>query len=508
MSSSEPSVSTSAPQTASAASSVQPPANAARRANSCCSGSSSRSWLQAIVARRVRCRSGASRAPPVSSGSRCSSRSSSFAGGEHLHARRGELDRQRQPVEPRADRLDARTVAVELEAGPLGEQDHRLGCYERRHRILALGADPERLAAGREKIDACKLGRKLRDHPRHLGEQLLEIVEHEQQPPRAQVVPEQVSIRPAAPLAQAERLRDPSHDEIHVRNRREPHEPDAVDVVLRHFGGGLHHQTCLAAAAGAGERDDRDIFAAEQLEQVLDLALAADELRRRDRQVRLVQRLERRKRVRAELVQPLRLGQVFQSVLTEVAHEHPLVEQRPRRLAQQHLAAVSSGHHPRRAVHVEPDVLGRVEDRLSRVDPHPDPDRPALERAHRLLDGRDRRPGGRKRVEEGVALLVDLVAGRERLAHDPAMLGQGVAVSLLAELAQETRRPLDIGEDERDRARRLLSHGGIFRRHEGRCNQRTRYYRVAVTPEWAERQDARPTDAGLTAAGAATATQR
>ena len=41
---------------------------------------SSRSWLQAIVARSVRCRSGAEREPPASRGSRCSSRSSSAAG--------------------------------------------------------------------------------------------------------------------------------------------------------------------------------------------------------------------------------------------------------------------------------------------------------------------------------------------------------------------------------------------------------------------------------------------
>ena len=90
--------------------------------------SSSRSWLQAIVARSVRCRSGASRAPPVSSGSRCSSRSSSVAGGSTLHARRGQLDRQRQAVEPRADRRDESDGRRRARAPrALGEQRHRLG---------------------------------------------------------------------------------------------------------------------------------------------------------------------------------------------------------------------------------------------------------------------------------------------------------------------------------------------------------------------------------------------
>ena len=66
--------------TASAPAKVQPPAKTASRAKSACSPASSRSWLQAIVARSVCCRSGRSRAPPVSSGRRFSSRASSAAG--------------------------------------------------------------------------------------------------------------------------------------------------------------------------------------------------------------------------------------------------------------------------------------------------------------------------------------------------------------------------------------------------------------------------------------------
>ena len=67
--------------TASAASKVTPPAKTASRRKSVCSSGASRSWLQAIVSRRVRCRAGASRVPPVSRGSRCSNRASSACGG-------------------------------------------------------------------------------------------------------------------------------------------------------------------------------------------------------------------------------------------------------------------------------------------------------------------------------------------------------------------------------------------------------------------------------------------
>ena len=70
-------MSRSAPVIASAASTVAPPANAAKRAKHPCSCASSSSWLQSIVACRVRWRAGASRAPEASA---VSSRSRISAG--------------------------------------------------------------------------------------------------------------------------------------------------------------------------------------------------------------------------------------------------------------------------------------------------------------------------------------------------------------------------------------------------------------------------------------------
>jgi hypothetical protein len=66
--------------TSSAASSVQPPEKTASAAKRRCSSGSSSSKLQAIVARRVRYRSGRSRAPPLRSGRSCASRSRICAG--------------------------------------------------------------------------------------------------------------------------------------------------------------------------------------------------------------------------------------------------------------------------------------------------------------------------------------------------------------------------------------------------------------------------------------------
>ena len=63
-----------------------------------------------MASRIVRSRAGWSRGPPVSSGSRRSSRASSAAGGSRRDPGGRQLDRQRQPVQAGADRGDRRGV--------------------------------------------------------------------------------------------------------------------------------------------------------------------------------------------------------------------------------------------------------------------------------------------------------------------------------------------------------------------------------------------------------------
>jgi hypothetical protein len=92
------------------------------------------------------------------------------------------------------------------------------------------------------------------------------------------------------------------------------------------------------------------------------------------------------------------------------------------------------------------------------ADPHPD--RTLLEPCHRLGDGRDGILGRGEGVEEGIALVIHLVArvAAERLAHDPPVLGERLPVGLLAQLVQEPGRALDVGEYQGDRAGGLLDH--------------------------------------------------
>jgi len=90
--------------------------------------------------------------------------------GEALHARRGQLERERQPIEPAAHLRHGGGVALRhaeaglTRGGALLEQTHRLargqppgilgvariGERQRRHAPNGLARDAERLAAGRE----------------------------------------------------------------------------------------------------------------------------------------------------------------------------------------------------------------------------------------------------------------------------------------------------------------------------------------------------------------------
>ena len=78
-----------------------------------------------------------------------------------------------------------------------------------------------------------------------------------------------------------------------------------------------------------------------------------------------------------------------------------------------------------------------------------------------LAGGLDRLGRGRERIEERVPLRVDLdaAAPRERLPQQPPVLGERLVVRLRAQLVQQARRTLDVGEEQGDAAgRKLVTH--------------------------------------------------
>ena len=169
-----------------------------------------------------------------------------------------------------------------------------------------------------------------------------------------------------------------------------------------------------------------------------EFVLAAEEGGGGDGKGEPVERPERWVLCGSELVDAFGCVEVFEAVVAEVLQLHVTVEQLGGVAGEDDLAAVRGAHDAGGAVDVDPEVVGRIQRRLAGVDPDPDPDRAAVQSVHRLADRHDGLLGALERVEERVALGVDLVAGvaGARLAHDPPVLGQSVPVALYAELLQ------------------------------------------------------------------------
>ena len=153
----------------------------------------------------------------------------------------------------------------------------------------------------------------------------------------------------------------------------------------------------------------RRASSSEQLDDLGELLLAAEEGCRGDGQVRAVERLERRESRPPELVERVGCGEVLEPVSPR-STSSTSVEQLDGVAGEHDLAAVRRAHDPGGAVDVHADVLGRVEGGFAGVDPDPDPDRAASRPAIASDDRSDGGLGGGEGVEEGVALVVDLVA--------------------------------------------------------------------------------------------------
>jgi hypothetical protein len=121
---------------------------------------------------------------------------------EHGRARRGELDRQRQAVEPPANLGDQRSVGigqrevVDDRGHTLDEQLHRresrriggrqfrrrLRAAERTEAVVAFTRYPKRLAAGRQDADAWRSAENCRRQARSRVNDMLAIAEQQQHP--------------------------------------------------------------------------------------------------------------------------------------------------------------------------------------------------------------------------------------------------------------------------------------------------------------------------------------
>jgi hypothetical protein len=155
----------------------------------------------------------------------------------------------------------------------------------------------------------------------------------------------------------------------------------------------------------------------EQREHVGELAFAPDERRRLRRQVRLVEALQRRKVVLAELVEALRRCEVLEPVQAQVA-QAICAGEIASCLRQKDLAAVTGSGDARRTMHIDPDVTLVRFGRLARMQSHSHSDRSVGQRFPRRRRCRQRIGRLRERDEARVPLRphLDAPVACERLA--------------------------------------------------------------------------------------------
>ncbi len=407
--------------------------------------------------------------------------------------RRRELERERDAVEAPADLADLRGVRrIDREpglhgAGALLEQPRRRrrghhvdrgrslrGHVELAQRPRLFTGDAERLAARDQEVHARALGQQRIDHVAGLVEHVLAVVEDEEQPAGAERVAHRVERRQARTIGHLEGLEEQRVEVVAIVDGAQIALPDTAGIAAGAVGGDLQHEAALAHAAHAGDR--HQTRGLHRLGDRLALALAPHERREASRQVarHRVEGPQRREVAaevgRGQLVQVLRAGDVGQTVLPEVEQAGALGEevahQLRRHQREQHLAAVAGRHDPGRSVHPRSVVVVAAGHRVSRVQPHPDPQLarllgPAFRGQHPL--------GGQRRLDpaqHGREHGVQTVAGG---LHDHPAVGlhrvtQDGVVALergahrLGELFPQAGRPLEVGEEERHGSGRKIAH--------------------------------------------------
>ena len=212
-------------------------------------------------------------------------------GREHARPRSGELDCERQAVEPTADRpqglLVLRAAAeVGLErTRTRDEQLERIVLRKRLHRVHLLARQMENRTAGHDDPQPrrrCKQPHELRAG----GEQVLEAVEHDEKLARPQPARQRLRRRLARSLGDAEALHDRREEERVVAERREVDENRAVGERRCRGAREREREPRLPAAPGTGQGQETRVVLADEPPELCELALAPDQRVRRGRQLR------------------------------------------------------------------------------------------------------------------------------------------------------------------------------------------------------------------------------
>ncbi len=218
-------------------------------------------------------------------------------GAQRAHPRRGELQRERQAVEPAADLRDrSRVLLGEDEAGIRGrgtidEQLHGFRARDRLHRLRialgqckganrprALAGEPERLATRREHGDVGARAAHPVDERCERLDQVLAVVEHDEHLAVTEELDERRLERQMLALLHFERRRHRLDRGTLVARRGELDHTGRSGPACRRGGGEPEREPGLAHAPGPDQR--HETLALEQSPDRGEVVVAADESRR------------------------------------------------------------------------------------------------------------------------------------------------------------------------------------------------------------------------------------
>ena len=310
------------------------------------------------------------------------------------------------------------------------------------------------------------------------------------------------TVSDAAARHEAERCGEDARDELGVVDRLERDEPRAVPESVRFASQEFDRKARLSRAAGSDEGEQP--VRIEQAGELVEFGVPTDEAGQAGREVataRATSRLERRE---------LGAGGPRRAPGRSV----PADRRRAARARRGRRSATPSGSWPSTRDRVAsdtstcppcaaaairaarwmstPDVVVAAQRAEPRVDAHPDADFRAVGPRRRVqgalrVDGRrDRRGCLGEQLEEGIALRPTLDPGvpRERVAEDGVVPLEELGIGGRPEVLDEPGRPLDVREQEGDRAGRewALTHGPS--RIRPSCRAATYWLNHSVVSMW------------------------
>ena len=417
------------------------------------------------------------------------------------HARRGQLDPQRESVEGRADLCDRggglRVVQPEAGAGRAGalhEQRDRIGrdaTLERqwRDRQQRLAGHPQVLARGGKYLGIAAPAEDLADGRACGLEHVLAVVDHQQQATAGDGFGDGVDQLDVSLRRDAQCSCKCSRYRRRVAHGSELDQPDTIGELVGHLGADLESESCLADTAHSAQGDQP--VGAHEFGDIGKQLIATDEGAELLRQVagerpQAAQRWELRgEPIGDDLMHGHPPTETAEAMLAERPQRQPVPQQDLGGVRDDDLPAVGGRHQPRGAVHLRAEVVAISPGRLAGVQPDPNAEGDGVRTGEQLLLDLDGSLGSvgcrRERGTEAVAAGGEHVAAvlLDRAAHD-AVVDLQCHGHLRRHLFPQPRRILDVAEQERHRP------SWKIRRHGGNVSSGSRAGRPRSSPHRAE----------------------